>query len=301
MKFHRRQFLETAAVGTAGLLATGVPLQAEQASAAADPMALVPLGKRLKVTRISMGTGIQGGNRSSQLKRMEEDKSQQLIAKAYDEGIRYFDMADLYGTHQNVGRTLKDKPRDGLIYVSKVWLNPGGLPGDEREDADVAVKRFLKEVGTDYLDLVQLHCMGDGNWPKTMRKQMDLMEGLREKGLIRAHGVSVHSFPALEAAADEPWVDAIHVRINHDGASMDNKLDKVVPVLKKIHDSGKGVIGMKIFAQGRFRNDPAAREASIRYVLGLGTVDTLVIGFEKPEEIDNLKELAKLALETKKT
>ena len=41
-------------------------------------------------------------------------------------------------------------------------------------------------------------------------------------------------------------------------------------MLKKIHDAGKGVIGMKIIGQGRYRDDPAKREASIRYVLGLG-------------------------------
>lgn len=73
----------------------------------------------------------------------------------------------------------------------------------------------------------------------------------------------------------------------------------VVPVLKKIHDAGKGVIGMKLIGQGRWRNDPAKREASIRYVLGLGTVDMLVVGFQKPEEIDNVKELTKMALEAK--
>ncbi len=98
--------------------------------------------------------------------------------------------------------------------------------------------------------------------------------------------MSIHSLAALEAAADEPWVDVVHARINPDGYNMDDKPEKVVPVLKKIHDSGKGVIGMKLIGQGRYRNDPAKREASIRYVLGLGTVDVLVVGFESPEEID---------------
>ncbi len=79
---------------------------------------------------------------------------------------------------------------------------------------------------------------------------------------------------------------------------MDGPPDTVEPVLKKIHDAGKGVIGMKIIGQGRWRYDPAKREASIRYVLGLGSVDVMVVGFERPEEIDNVKELTKLALET---
>ncbi len=184
MKLHRRQFLETAALGTAGLLVTQRPLHAQPAPASADPTAPVALGKRLKVSRIGMGTGVQGGGRSSKQIRMGIDKFERVIAKAYDEGLRYFDMADTYGSHPIVGRVLKDKPRDGYTLISKVWLLPFGLPDKQLDDADVAVKRFLKEYGTDYLDLVQLHCMIDADWPRQMRKQMDLLEGLREKGLI---------------------------------------------------------------------------------------------------------------------
>ena len=298
MKIPRRQFLQTATLGAAALLAAPESSPAQAPPTPADPTAPVALGKRLKVSRIGMGTGVHGAMRSSRQIRMGVDKFEQVIAAAYDKGIRYFDMADTYGSHPIVGRVLKDKPRDAFTLVSKIWFLPGALPEDTRDDADVTVKRFLKEVGTDYLDLVQIHCMTAADWPQQMRKQMDLLEGLREKGLIRAHGVTCHSIPALEAAAGEPWVDVVHARINPEGAYMDDTPEKVVPVLKKIHDAGKGVIGMKIIGQGRWRNDPAKREASIRYALGLGTVDVMVIGFERPEEIDNVKELTKSALES---
>ena len=58
-----------------------------------------------------------------------------------------------------------------------------------------------------------------------------------------------------------------------------------MPVLKKIHDAGKGIIGMKLVGAGKYRNDPEKREASFRYVLGLGCIDVVVIGLEQPEEI----------------
>jgi len=68
---------------------------------------------------------------------------------------------------------------------------------------------------------------------------MDSLAQLKSKGIIRAHGVSCHSLAALEAAAAEPWVDSVHARINPFGMSMDDKPDKVVPVLKKLHAAGK--------------------------------------------------------------
>ena len=116
---------------------------------------------------------------------------------------------------------------------------------------------------------------------------MDLLEGLREKGLIRAHGVSCHSVAALEAAAADPWVDSVHTRINPYGIKMDDNPEKVVPVLKKLHAAGKGVVGMKIIGEGQLRNAPEKRDESASFVLGLGCVDVLNVGFEKIEEIDD--------------
>jgi aryl-alcohol dehydrogenase-like predicted oxidoreductase len=218
---------------------------------------------------------------------MGKEKLEALIKGAYERGIRMFDLADLYGTHPYLMPALKGAPRDELTIVSKIWRHSGGIPEPERPDADVVVSRFLKEIGTDYLDLVLLHCLTAANWPEQMRKQMDILAKLKDKGLVRALGVSCHSLEALETAAGEPWVDSVHARINPYRMSMDDEPDKVVPVLKKLHAAGKGVVGMKIIGEGRLRNDPDKRDASARFVLGLGCVDVLNVGFEKIQEIDD--------------
>ena len=62
----------------------------------------------------------------------------------------------------------------------------------------------------------------------------------------------------------------------------------MVPVLEKIHAAGKGVVGMKIIGEGRLRDDDVKRSESVKFVLGLGCVDILNVGFEKKEEIDDL-------------
>ena len=116
---------------------------------------------------------------------------------------------------------------------------------------------------------------------------MDILSKLKAQGKIRALGVSCHSIAALEAAATEPWVESVHTRINPYGMSMDGPPEQVVPVLKKIHAAGKGVIGMKIIGEGRLRNDDARRDESVKFALGLGCVDVLNVGFEKVTEIDD--------------
>ena len=46
----------------------------------------------------------------------------------------------------------------------------------------MCVARFLKELETDYIDLVQIHCQTSGKWPEEMRKQMDLLDDLKRRG-----------------------------------------------------------------------------------------------------------------------
>jgi predicted aldo/keto reductase-like oxidoreductase len=130
--------------------------------------------------------------------------------------------------------------------------------------------------------------MTTGEWTSQQKRFMDGLENLKAKKVIRAHGVSVHSFDALKVAANDPWVDVIHVRINPFGENMDQRDPAlVVPVIEKFHTSGKGVIAMKLIGGGRLKNDPEKIEQSLKYVLGLGTVDMIIVGFESPEQIDN--------------
>lgn len=279
-------------MGLGGIL-MGVPLAraAEAKPAFFDPYETVPLGQsKIKLSRFCLGTGVHGGNRESDHTRMGKQKFEALVQGAYERGVRTFDLADLYGTHPFLLPALKGIPRDKVAIFTKLWFSPGGIPESERPAADVVISRFLKEIGTDYLDLVLLHCVTSPKWPEELRPYMDSLDNLKSKGVIRGHGVSCHSLAALEAAAAEPWVDSVHARINPYGMSMDDKPEKVVPVLKKLHAAGKGVVGMKIIGEGRLSNDPEKRDESARFVLGLGCVDVLNIGFEKTEEIDDFAE-----------
>jgi predicted aldo/keto reductase-like oxidoreductase len=285
----RRQFVITITAGAGTLLAGNAPYAVPviKPGKSADPFQSITLGKTgIKTTLLGMGTGFNGYNRTSSITRAGIAES--VIRHAYDKGMRFFDCADTYGTHPYAFRALKDIPREKYTLSSKIWVSPGGIPESERPDANIVVDRFRKELNTDYLDIVQIHCMTSVTWTDEHKKQMDILENLKAKGIIRAHGVSVHSLQAMEAAATSPWVDVIHVRINPFGIAMDSKNPaQVVPVVEKLHKSGKGVIGMKLVGNGNFGNNSEKVDRSLRYVLGLGTVDMIIVGFEKPEQIDN--------------
>ena len=290
IKIDRRNFLSALGLGTAHLLLTN-PLMAAPSTVFADknPLQLVKLGKSgIQTTLLGVGTGVHAGNRTSFLTRQERNKSVDLLVQSYDRGIRYFDTADTYGTHDILSEAMQKMDRSKVTIVSKMWVRGGGIPDQERPDADKVVDRFRKELKTDYVDLVQIHCMEDPNWTVNQKKQMDILENLKAKGIIKAHGVSVHSLDAMKAAVKSDWVDVIHVRINPYGMAMDKPDPKeVVEVIQQLHKSGKGVIGMKLVGDGKLKSDSKKINDSLQFVLGLGCVDMVIVGFESITEIDD--------------
>lgn len=288
-KLNRRQFVTTLAAGAGTVFLGNTLTGSSNKLSEASPASLlkVSLGNSgLKTTFLGMGTGFFAGNRSSSI--IRAGNAEVIIRQAYDKGIRFFDCADSYGTHPYTAKALSGLARETYLISSKIWVSQGGIPEPERPDADKVVDRFRKELQTDYIDLVQIHCMTDGQWTSKHKKQMDILETLKAKKIIRAHGVSVHSLEAMEACVENPWVDVVHVRVNPYGEAMDKKDPAlVIPVIERLHKAGKGVIGMKLIGNGEFRNDSEKIDSSLKYVMGLKTVDMIIIGFEYPEQIDN--------------
>ncbi|HOW41162.1 MAG TPA: aldo/keto reductase [Bacteroidales bacterium] len=289
-KLNRREFITRSVGAGAGSIVLGksvLDIDQPAVSSVKDPLHKVSLGNTgITTSFLGMGTGFNGWNRSSNITRAGVAES--LIRQAYEKGIRFFDCADTYGTHKYAAAGLKNFPREKYTLVTKMWTGQGGLPEPDRPDAAITVDRFRKELNTDYIDLVQLHCLTDGKWTDSQKSFMDSLENLKARNIIRAHGVSVHSLEAMKAAAESDWVDVIHVRINPYGEAMDsNNPDEIIPVIRKMHESGKGIIGMKLIGNGNFRDDSEKIDNSLRFVLSLGTVDMITVGFEKPEQIDN--------------
>jgi len=145
--------------------------------------------------------------------------------------------------------------------------------------------RFRRELNTDYLDILLLHCMIDGDWPEKKKGAMAVISEAREKGIVRTHGASCHSLQALKTAANTDWVQVDLARINPAQIAMDADPATVLTVLRDMKAKGKGVIGMKILGAGRLRNKA---DECLQYALSLDCVDCFTIGSESREEMEDL-------------
>jgi aryl-alcohol dehydrogenase-like predicted oxidoreductase len=301
MKIDRRNFLRSTLAGAAALTGAGVVKNADAATSEKaggrqfslyDKRELGQTG--IQVSRVGLGTGVSGWRRASNHTRGGQENFTPLVRGCLERGMNWFDTADLYGTMPMLKEALTGVPRESYVLVSKIWTDPrDALPEAERPNADVVVKRFLEELGTDYIDLLQLHLQVRPDWIEDQSGNMEIMERLKQQGVIRAHGVSIHDTRALDRAIESDWVDIVHERINPFGISMSASPDVMADKLGALKAAGKGVIGMKICGNGNLRNSRERRQESLDYVLNLGVVDAMIIGFESLTEVDDYETIVK--------
>ncbi len=153
----------------------------------------------LRVTPICLGT-MSFGSWS------DERESFKIMDRAYDRGVNFFDTAELYPvppkeeyatlTESIIGKWLKGKSRDSLIIASKVagaangWFVPPirhGMTAIDKFHIKSAIEGSLKRLGTDYIDLYQMH------WPDSVvpiEESLRAFDELVKEGKVRYIGTS---------------------------------------------------------------------------------------------------------------
>jgi aryl-alcohol dehydrogenase-like predicted oxidoreductase len=266
---NRRKFISgaTAGLGAACFspraIAEMVVLDAPHRLQATDTVTLGKTG--IRTSRLAMGTGTVGFGGSSNQTRT--GNLTRLLRTGYDRGLTFFDTADSYGSHPEVAEAISKIPREKVVIMTKC---------DDRDP---------KQAKTDYIDILLIHCVTEGDWTTRFRGVMDVFSEAKQKGIIKAHGVSCHSIEALRAAAASPWVDVDLVRLNPVGAHMDADPQTVISVIKQMRAQGKGIVGMKILGQGAMRT---RQDEAIGFALGTGVLDAFTIGAEKESEQSDL-------------
>ena len=148
-------------------------------------------GTGLRVSEICLGTMTFGS-------RTEMDEAHRILDTAFDSGVTFLDTSDAYpagnteigGTEEIIGRWLAGRPRDEVIVATKGFVPTGPMPhqrGNSRQHLLSAVDDSLRRLGTDYIDLYQLH----GPDPSTpIEETMHALDDLVRWGKVRYVGAS---------------------------------------------------------------------------------------------------------------
>jgi aryl-alcohol dehydrogenase-like predicted oxidoreductase len=128
-------------------------------------------------SRLGLGTG------------KSETDAIDIIHAALDLGVNLFDTAAAYGTEPVLGKALRDVPREQVVICTKA---PFGIsnPDSSPERAVASLDRSLKELGTEYIDVYQLHGVAPGGYAHAVEVIAPALLREKEKGKLRHLGIT---------------------------------------------------------------------------------------------------------------
>ncbi len=182
-------------------------------------MKYAKLGKTgIEVSRICAGCMSYGEpSEDFHLWTLPQDETTEMVRHAFDIGVTFFDTANCYahGTSEEfLGKALRDSgiPRDRVVIASKVYFNDGKL---SRGAIAREIEGTLRRLGTDYLDLYQMHRF---DYATPMEETLSALDSLVRSGKVRALGASAmygYQFHNLQLCAEREGFTLFSTLQNH--------------------------------------------------------------------------------------
>lgn len=177
---------------------------------------------------------------------VREDDALAVLDAAVEEGVTFFDTADVYGdgrSEQLIGRYLRERPDAGVFVATKMGRRVEQLPENYVLDNFRAWNdRSRKNLGVDTLDLVQLHCPPTPVY--STDAVFDALDTLVAEERIAAYGVSVETCAEALTAIARPGVASVQIILNPFRLK---PLEEVVPAAA---EAGVGIIARVPLASG---------------------------------------------------
>ncbi|UCD00371.1 MAG: aldo/keto reductase [Phycisphaerales bacterium] len=282
----RREFLKRAGCAGLALAAMQQPLRAQSS----DALPKRVLGRtKEKVSILGLGTAPVGEGPPN------VEEGIRIFSEAIDRGVTYIDTARIYGNAEEILGHIIPKRRDKLFVVSKVSTDNGTR-------AQQSLNISLRQLKTDYLDLVHIHSIGSKNIDRVLA-QYGVLEYLlkaKERGTIRFIGMSGHNRPSnFVRMLQTDQIDVLMCVMNYADRNIYDFESKVLPEAKK---RNVGCAAMKVYAgiKGGFRNhrsgyvgcatEPAYLPHALAYALDLEQVSVAVVGpYTVEQSIQNVE------------
>ena len=234
-------------------------------------MKMNPLGNTgIKVSRMCFGSLTIGPLQKN--KTLSE--SREIIACALEQGVNFFDTADLYNNYDHLKQAIQMQ-KDVVIATKSYDYTATGVIK--------SLNRALTELGRDYVDLYLLH---EQESQKTIEGHWEAIEELirqKKMGKVRAIGISTHRIEGVYGANLFSELDVIHPLINLTGIGIeDGTAAEMVTAIHEAKKKGKGIYGMKPLGGGNLLSQ---KKASFDYILGLQDLDAIAIGVQSVDEV----------------
>jgi aryl-alcohol dehydrogenase-like predicted oxidoreductase len=198
-----------------------------------------------------------------------------IIRAALEAGVNFIDTAELYSNYHYIREAIKGY-RGEVIIASKCYAYTSQGMQDSLEFA-------LRELNRDYIDIFMLH---ETESILTIRGHWEAIEYLlkaKQKGLVRAIGISTHHVEGVLGAASVPEIEVIHPLINMSGIGIKGgNTQDMLAAIKTAAEAGKGLYGMKALGGGHLLERP---EEAFAFILSIPELASVAVGMSTAEEV----------------
>lgn len=235
-------------------------------------MELVNLGNTgIKVSKLCFG-GLTIGPLQANL---SLEKGASVICAALEMGVNFIDTAQLYETYQYIREAIKISAIKPVI-ASKSYAF-------DKATAKASLEQARVEMDLDVVDIFLLHEQESIHTLRGHREATEYFMEAKQKGLIKAFGISTHHVEAVKASLNYKEIEVIHPIINKVGLGIcDGNLEDMLNNVKKAYNMGKGIYSMKPLGGGNLIN---SYNESIDFVRNLDCVHAIAVGMQTREEV----------------
>ena len=198
-----------------------------------------------------------------------------VIVQAMELGVNFIDTAELYGTYAHIREALK-RSVGKVVIATKTYAYTA-------EGAKESLEKARKELDLDVIDIFLLHEQESRLTLRGHREALEYLMAAKQRGLVRAVGVSTHNIEVVETCANMPEIDVLHPIINKNGLGIgDGTIDQMLTAVEKAYKQGKGIYSMKPLGGGNLIH--SYRE-SMKFVLDLPFIHSTAVGMQSIEEV----------------
>ncbi|SCY98144.1 aldo/keto reductase [Alkaliphilus peptidifermentans] len=227
----------------------------------------------LQVSKLCFGSLTMGPLQAN----LTPDEGGKLLRHSFEKGINFIDTAELYETYPHILKALNGYKRDEIIIASKSYAY-------SKATAEASLKKALKEMKIDYIDIFLLHEQENENTIRGHNEALEYFVKMKEKGYIRAFGISTHHIAAVKASGSINEIEVIHPIVNMSGLGIqDGNIEDMLLAIDKAHKAGKGIYGMKPLGGGNLLR---SFKECFDFVLNISSLDSIAIGMQTIEEIN---------------
>jgi len=205
---------------------------------------------------------------------LDVESGAELLKSAHDMGVTFFDTAEIYGTYAHLKKAFS--ATNDVVISTKSYSYDAGT-------AKKSLDKARRELGRDVIDIFMLHEQESEHTLRGHREAIDYFIDMKQKGVIKAFGVSTHFSACVSAAARHPEIDVVHPIYNIRGLGVaDGGREEMEAAVKLAYNAGKGIFAMKPLGGGHMCSSPCE---ALGYVADSPYVHSVAVGMQTIEEI----------------